>query len=87
MNQTLVLTVNFNRSKKSPDISIELNKSSAFNGGSDLKDVGFKDSSYLSNTLENQADMIRYLQERNEKLSQKIFQLTQKITTPIQNIN
>ena len=81
-----MVTINFNRSKKSPDISIELNKPTAFNGGSELKDVGFKDSSFLSNTLENQADMIRYLQERNEKLSQKIFQLTQKTATS-QNIN
>lgn len=45
---------------------------------SQLKDLGYKDSNYVSNVLENQADMIRYLQERNEKLTQKLFQVTEK---------
>jgi hypothetical protein len=62
-----------------------MDKPAAFSG-SQFKDIGFKDSSYLTNVLENQADMIRYLQERNEKLSQKIFQLTQKSNIS-QNIN
>ena len=50
-----------------------------------LKEVGYKDSTYISNVLENQADMIRYLQERNEKLMQKVFQLSNNKSAP--NIN
>lgn len=70
------LTIKFNISKKSPDINKELDRPIFL--PSQLKDIGYKDSSYLSNILENQADMIRYLQERNEKLSQKLYQLSEK---------
>ena len=51
-----------------------------------IKEIGFKDSNYISNILENQADMIRYLQERNEKLMQKVYQLTDKSNSSA-NIN
>lgn len=70
----IVLTIKFNREKKSPDISIEIDRPIFV--PAQLKDIGYKDSTYVSNILENQGDMIRYLQERNEKLSQKLYQLT-----------
>jgi hypothetical protein len=60
-----------------PDI--EMSKQPAFIQ-SQLKDIGYKDSTYLKNILENQADMIRYLQERNNKLSQKVFQLSNQVS-------
>ena len=66
----------FNLSKKLPDISKEMDRPVFL--PSQLKDLGYKDSSYVNNVLENQADMIRYLQERNEKLTQKLFELTEK---------
>jgi uncharacterized protein YebE (UPF0316 family) len=53
---------------------------------SQLKEIGYKDSTYISNILENQADMIRYLQERNEKLMQKVYQLSSG-SKPNANIN
>ena len=40
-----------------------------------LNDIGYKDSSYIKNVLENQADMIRYLQERNKNLVRKLYNL------------
>jgi hypothetical protein len=78
----LVLTIKFNRSKKLPDISKEIDR--PIFTPSQLKDVGYKDSSYLSNILENQADMIRYLQERNATLTHKLYS---KSNTNIANIN
>lgn len=54
---------------------------------SQLKDLGYKDSNYLNNVLENQADMIRYLQERNETLTQKLYQLSEKTGATTSNIN
>ena len=68
------MTIKFNREKKSPDISTEIDRPIFV--PAQLKDIGYKDSTYVSNILENQGDMIRYLQERNEKLSQKLYQLT-----------
>ncbi len=70
-----MVTIKFNKAKKSPDIVLEMSKPTGFIT-SQLKDIGYKDSTYLSNILENQADMIRYLQERNDKLSQKLYQLS-----------
>jgi len=79
----LVQTIRFNKAKKSPDINKEIDRS--FYSPAQLKDVGYRDSSYLNSILENQADMIRYLQERNEKMSQKLLQITEKTTES--NIN
>jgi predicted P-loop ATPase/GTPase len=42
---------------------------------SDLKDIGYKDSSYISKILENQADMIRYYQERDHELTKKLHEI------------
>lgn len=82
----LVQTLKFNREKKTPDINNELQR--PLFQSSDLKNIGFKDSSYLSNILENQADMIRYLQERNEKLSKKLYLKNDKTNvSTITNIN
>ena len=53
---------------------------------SQLKDLGYKDSTYISNILEYQADMIRYYQERDDQLTRKLHQLTDK-SAPIININ
>lgn len=79
----LIKTIQFNRSKKSPDISLELDR--PIFDTTKAKSVGARDSTYLTNILENQADMIRYLQERNKKLTLKLYGLTQNINT--QNIN
>ena len=82
----IVQTLKFNREKKTPDINNELQR--PLFQSSDLKNIGFKDSSYLSNILENQADMIRYLQERNEKLSKKLYLKNDKTNvSTITNIN
>ena len=82
----LVQTLKFNREKKTPDINNELQR--PLFQSPDLKNIGFKDSSYLSNILENQADMIRYLQERNEKLSKKLYLKNDKTNvSTITNIN
>lgn len=78
-----MLTVKFNVSRKSPDINKEMDRPVFL--PSQLKDLGYKDSSYVNNVLENQADMIRYLQERNQKLTQKLFELTEKSNSA--NIN
>jgi len=57
-------TITFNMAKKSPDINTELER--PIFSPSDLKDIGFKDSNYVSNILEKQADMIRYLQKETK---------------------
>lgn len=71
-------------SKKSPDIAKEMDRPVFLPG--QMKDVGYKDSSYVNNVLENQADMIRYLQDRNEKLTQKLHEMVEKNNNPA-NIN
>ena len=40
-----------------------------------LKSFGYKDSSFITNLFENQAEMVRYLQNKNEKLTQKLYEL------------
>lgn len=65
-----------------PDINHEMER--PFFSPSHLKDLGYKDKSYLSTILENQADMVRYLQEKNEALTQKLYQQNQ---TTLPNIN
>jgi len=79
-------TISFNMAKKKPDINTELER--PIFSPTQLKDIGFKDSNYVTNILENQADMIRYLQERNEKLSRKLYQMNDKTNiSNITNIN
>ena len=80
----LILTIKFNRSRKSPDIIKEMDRPLFL--PAQLKDLGYKDSTYISTILEYQADMIRYYQERDEKLTRKLHQLTDK-SGPIENIN
>jgi hypothetical protein len=78
-----VITIRFNRLKKSPDIMKEIDRPLFL--PSQLRNIGYKDSTYLSNILEYQADMIRYYQERDHELSKKLHQLTN--TNYIENIN
>lgn len=82
LNFFLVLTLKFNKMKKLPDINQEMER--PFFSTAQLKDLGYKDKSYLSTILENQADMLRYLQEKNETLTQKLYQQNQ---TTLPNIN
>ncbi|RNA32256.1 transmembrane protein -like [Brachionus plicatilis] len=77
-----ILTLKFNKLRKMPDINQELER--PFFSPSQIKDLGYKDKSYLSTILENQADMLRYLQEKNETLTQKLYQQNQKV---LPNIN
>ncbi|CAF0758581.1 unnamed protein product [Brachionus calyciflorus] len=79
----LYMTIRFNRSKKMPDINQELER--PVFSASQIHDLGYKDSSYLSTILENQADMIRYLQEKNDTLTHKLYQQSQK--SNLANIN
>jgi hypothetical protein len=66
----LKLTVEFNKAKALPDILVEMDRPLFL--PSQFNDIGFKDTSFVKNVLENQADMIRFLQERNEFLSQRL---------------
>ena len=43
----------------------------------------FSDETYTENVLEKQADLIRYLRERNEHLARLAHQLKQQITTTV----
>ena len=52
-----------------------------------LNDIGYKDSSYLRNVLENQADMIRYLQERNKNLVRKLYTLKEVPHIEVSHMN
>ena len=67
----LGLTYKFNSECRAPDISKETDRS--LFQPYQLNDIGYKDSTYLRNVLENQADMIRYLQERNKNLVRKLY--------------
>lgn len=70
------MTIKFNTSKKTPDISKEIDRPVFLT--TNLKDLGYKDTSYINSVLENQAEMIRYLQERNDKLTKKLYEVTEK---------
>jgi hypothetical protein len=39
----------------------------------------FSDETYKENVLEKQADLIRYLRERNEQLSRLVLQFKQEV--------
>lgn len=67
----LRLTYKFNSDCRAPDITKETDRS--LFQPYQLNDIGYKDSTYLRNVLENQADMIRYLQERNKNLVRKLY--------------
>lgn len=66
-------TYTFNNESKTPDINKEIDRPNFM--PFQLNDIGYKDSSYIKNVLENQADMIRYLQERNKNLVRKLYNL------------
>lgn len=76
----LRLTYRFNSECRAPDISKETDR--PLFQPYQLNDIGYKDSSYLRNVLENQADMIRYLQERNKNLVRKLYNVKELPTQP-----
>lgn len=63
---------------KAPDISTETDRPLFLQ--TEFNDIGFKDTSYIKNVLESQADMIQYLQQRNTNLVKKLYNL--RVTQP-----
>lgn len=74
----LLKTYKFNTECKAPDINNETERPLFLQ--TEFNDIGFKDTSYIKNVLESQADMIQYLQQRNTNLVKKLYNL--KVTQP-----
>ncbi|CAF1401479.1 unnamed protein product [Adineta ricciae] len=74
----LVLTLKFNKRRARPDATQEDLLSSFVTSQTAANEIGFRDESYRENVLEKQADLIRYLRERNEQLGRLVLQHKQQ---------
>ncbi|CAF1059375.1 unnamed protein product [Adineta ricciae] len=79
----LVLTIKFNKECAYPDATQDDILSSFITPQTSANEIGFRDETYTENVLEKQADLIRYLRERNEHLARLAHQLKQQITTTV----
>ena len=72
----LVRVFKFNMLKPAPDVEddLALPYSTAHwaEASTDGGDIGLREGDYLDEVLEKQADMIRYLQQHNANLAQRI---------------
>ncbi|CAF1372631.1 unnamed protein product [Adineta ricciae] len=75
----LVLTLKFNKRRARPDATQEDLLSSFVTSQTAANEIGFRDESYRENVLEKQADLIRYLRERNEQLGRLVLQHKQRV--------
>lgn len=69
----IVRVEKWNRREPHPDVEEE-----PFETKFEGKDFGTRSGEYIDDVLEKQADMIRYLQQHNANLGQRILQLTQQ---------
>jgi len=73
-------TIQFNRSKPPPDIQREEWMISFIQDSYSGGEVGYRDGGdNISDLLEKQADLIRYLKDRNARLSHKIMLLSSQM--------
>ncbi|CAF3304157.1 unnamed protein product [Rotaria socialis] len=83
----LVLTIKFNQKRARPDATHDDLLSSFVTSQTSANEIGFRDETYRENVLEKQADLIRYLRERNELLGRLVLQFkTQVDTQPNHNL-
>jgi len=75
----LVLTIKFNGQHDRPDATQDDLISTFVPPDAAATEIGFRDETYKENVLEKQADLIRYLRERNEHLSRLVFQYKQAV--------
>ncbi|XP_022255345.1 transmembrane protein 192-like isoform X2 [Limulus polyphemus] len=77
--QYLVITIRFQRNVKLPDVQQEdnLNSYMQFQGSSG--EVGYLDQDSKAELLENQADLISYLQQHNAHLSRQLLKLKARL--------
>ncbi|CAF5197121.1 unnamed protein product, partial [Rotaria magnacalcarata] len=79
--------IKFNRKRARPDAAHDDLLSSFVTSQTSANEIGFRDETYRENVLEKQADLIRYLRERNELLGRLVLQFkTQVDTHPNHNL-
>jgi hypothetical protein len=74
----LVRTIKFNKERARPDATQDDYLSTFTTTETVANEIGFRDETYKENVLEKQADLIRYLRERNEHLSRLVLQYKQE---------
>ncbi|KAL9964598.1 hypothetical protein ACROYT_G028259 [Oculina patagonica] len=74
----LVKVIKFNRRRSLPDAEDSDFLNTYVNNGlaSSISVTGYRDTDYLDEVLEKQADMIRYLQQHNANLGKRLMKLT-----------
>ncbi|CAF3721474.1 unnamed protein product [Adineta steineri] len=75
----LGLTIKFNKRRARPDATQDDLLSSFVTSQTSANEIGFRDESFRENVLEKQADLIRYLRERNEQLGRLVLQFKQQV--------
>ncbi|CAF4374018.1 unnamed protein product, partial [Adineta steineri] len=73
------LTIKFNKRRARPDATQDDLLSSFVTSQTSANEIGFRDESFRENVLEKQADLIRYLRERNEQLGRLVLQFKQQV--------
>ncbi|CAF0894608.1 unnamed protein product [Rotaria sordida] len=77
----LVLTIKFNKQHVPPDAALDDLLSTFASLQTSTNEIGFRDETYTENVLEKQADLIRYLRERNDHLARLLQQSKQQLNT------
>ncbi|CAF2463869.1 unnamed protein product [Rotaria sp. Silwood2] len=83
----LVITIMFNHRRARPDATYEDLLSSFVTSQTSANEIGFRDETYRENVLEKQADLIRYLRERNEQLGRLVLNFKQQVDAQQNNRN
>jgi len=70
----LVITIRFNKESARPDAAQDDLLSTFVPSQTTTNEIGFRDETYEKNVFEKQADLIRYLRERNDHLTRLVHQ-------------
>ncbi|CAF4830670.1 unnamed protein product [Rotaria sp. Silwood1] len=77
----LIITIKFNREHIPPDAALDDLLSTFASLQTSTNTIGFRDETYTENVLEKQADLIRYLHERNDHLARLVHQFKEQLNT------
>ncbi|CAF4855231.1 unnamed protein product [Rotaria socialis] len=75
----LVMTIQFNKQRNLPDAALDDLLSTFVPLQGSTNEIGFRDQTYTENVLEKQADLIRYLRDRNDQLAHFVHRLKQQV--------
>ncbi|CAF1648863.1 unnamed protein product, partial [Didymodactylos carnosus] len=81
------ITIKFNSQRARPDATQEDLSASFITTQTSASEIGFRDETYTESVLEKQADMIRYLRERNVYLGRLVMQYKQDLDSRSRHSN